>query len=249
MMKKTMNVLLTMLFLLSFKASCVADISSSTTLVTEEDAEARYSHRCRNITVTGPIGPIGPTGAPGATGASGVVNAIYTNFYSTSNQTLFGVQPFVASPDDSAANVTFGTTSLGQGITESLGYILFPTPGDYVINWELTALSSPLGAGNYIISFGLFFINGETADPIVGSNFAEIYPSFGMGGPLIPKQVIGQAIVRTTVSNQLIALKNTSTSADAPPFPILITLGGISESVPPDNFQNVSASIVIRKLN
>ena len=230
--------------ILTLEAEELKNGQSSCLLENFQKTEARYCHpyQTRSQTLIGPIGPPGLPGPTGATGSVGPFSTVYGNFYSLINQTFVTFQPFTPEPqtDIPESSVFFENSLVNVGIIQSGTNLILPEPGIYWVKWVLTGVG--LGGELGGLSFGLFFLEGDTVTAIPGSNFVELYPPIGA------KEIVGQAMVQTTVPNQLMVLKATTGPVG---LPGAMTIGGTGLSADGTtliDFENTSAAINVIKL-
>lgn len=150
--------------------------------------------------VTGPTGPTGADGADGAigpTGPTGALTANYISVYDTGSQTI-GSGPPTAISFGTIRNNT-GDISLSSGTT-----FTFPSPGTYLITWNLEISSSSASGISLLVNLSL---NGGPVPPTPFQDqlITTAGPGFSMSGSVL--LVLGS-------SEETIQLTGESTGSD-----------------------------------
>lgn len=172
---------------------------------------------------TGPAGPPGPAGATGATGAAGVGTAVldFADFYALmfpNNAATVGGGEAVDFPQDGPQSGT-GLITRTDADTFNLAEI-----GVYQILFQVSVSE----AGQLVLALDS------------GAGFIEL-PYTVVGRATGASQIIGMALVQTTVINSLLEVRNPT--GNSPALTITPQAGQAGELKP-----NVSAHLVITRL-
>jgi len=165
---------------------------------------------------TGPIGPIGPTGATGATGPSGAA-LDFADF-------------FALMPPDNAATVAQGTDVSFPQDAPSSGTGLIARAGPSTFNLAVV--------GVYQVFFQVSVTEPGQLVLTLDSHAGPIELAYTVvGRDQISCQIVGMAIVRTTVINSLLTVRNPAVNTT--PLTITPVAGGNNP---------VSAHLVIMRI-